>query len=62
MKGLIENGYIYVARPPLYKIKRRKTEQYVQDDAEMSKILISLGCDDIILSHGDKKTLFTRKH
>ena len=47
MKGLIENGYVYVARPPLYKIKRRKTEQYIQDDAEMSKILISLGCDDI---------------
>jgi DNA gyrase subunit B len=47
MRGLIESGYIYVARPPLYKIKRRKTEQYVQDDAEMSRILISLGCDDI---------------
>ena len=47
MRGLIENGYIYVARPPLYKIKRRKTEQYIQDDAEMSRILISLGCDDI---------------
>ena len=48
MKGLIENGYVYVAQPPLYKIKRKKTEQYVQDDAEMSKILINLGCDDIL--------------
>ena len=47
MKGLIENGYVYVARPPLYKIKRRKTEQYIQDDSEMSKILLSLGCEDI---------------
>ena len=56
MRGLIENGYVYVARPPLYKIKRRKTEQYIQDDAEMSRILINLGCDDIILSHGNKKT------
>ena len=56
MRGLIENGYVYVARPPLYKIKRRKTEQYIQDDAEMSRILINLGCDDIVLSHGDKKT------
>ena len=56
MRGLIENGYVYVARPPLYKVKRRKTEQYIQDDAEMSRILINLGCDDIILSHGDKKT------
>jgi len=49
MKGLIEKGYVYVARPPLYKIKRRKTEQYVQDDAEMSKILIQLGCEDVNL-------------
>lgn len=49
MKGLIEKGYVYVARPPLYKIKRRKTEQYVQDDAELSKILIDLGCEDIVL-------------
>ena len=47
MKGLIENGFVYVARPPLYKIKRRKTEQYIQDDSEMSKILLSLGCEDI---------------
>lgn len=49
MKGLIEKGFVYVARPPLYKIKRRKTEQYVQDDAEMSQILIELGCEDITL-------------
>jgi DNA gyrase subunit B len=50
MRGLIERGYVYVARPPLYKIKRRKTEQYIQDDAEMSKILISLGMEDLKLS------------
>jgi DNA gyrase subunit B len=49
MKGLIENGYVYVAKPPLYKIKRRKTEQYIQDDFEMSQILIKLGCEDIKL-------------
>ena len=47
MRGLIENGFVYVARPPLYKIKRRKTEQYIQDDAEMSKILLSLGSEDV---------------
>ena len=48
MRGLIENGFVYVARPPLYKIKRRKTEQYIQDDAEMSKILLSIfGSEDV---------------
>ena len=61
MKGLIENGYIYVARPPLYKIKRRKTEQYVQDDAEMSKILISLGCDDIQFLRSSDNKLFSQE-
>ena len=60
MKGLIENGYIYVARPPLYKIKRRKTEQYVQDDAEMSKILISLGCDDIQFLRSSDNKLYSQ--
>ena len=49
MRGLIENGYVYVAKPPLYKIKRRKTEQYIQDDFEMSQILIKLGCEDMQL-------------
>ena len=49
MRGLIERGYIYVARPPLYKIKRRKTEQYIEDDAEMSRILLKLGAEDVSL-------------
>lgn len=58
MKGLIENGFVYVARPPLYKIKRRKTEQYIQDDAEMSKILLSLGCEDIEFKRKSDNYLF----
>ena len=58
MKGLIERGYVYVARPPLYKIKRRKTEQYVQDDAELSRMLLDLGCDDIVLERVSDQKLF----
>jgi DNA gyrase subunit B len=59
MKGLIEKGYVYVARPPLYKIKRRKTEQYIQDDAELSKILIDLGCEDIAFERISDAKVFT---
>ena len=59
MKGLIEKGYVYVARPPLYKIKRRKNEQYVQDDAELSKILISLGCEDVSFKKISSDKTFT---
>jgi len=59
MKGLIESGFVYVARPPLYKIKRRKTEQYIQDDSEMSKILLSLGCEDVNFIRKSDHFLFT---
>jgi DNA gyrase subunit B len=58
MKGLVESGFVYVARPPLYKIKRRKTEQYIQDDAEMSRILLSLGCEDIEFKRKNDEFLF----
>lgn len=61
MKGLIERGYVYVARPPLYKIKRRKTEQYIQDDAEMSKILISLGMEDLKLKRNKDNYIFNEQ-
>ena len=58
MKELIERGYVYVARPPLYKIKRRKTEQYIQDDSEMGKILISLGMEDLKLMRNKDNYIF----
>ena len=61
MKGLIENGYVYVAKPPLYKIKRRKTEQYVQDDFEMSQILIKLGSEDLQLKRTTDQFLFSEQ-
>ena len=49
MRGLIEKGYIYVAQPPLYKIKRRRREQYVANDAELNRILLELGSEDVTL-------------
>ena len=49
MRGLIENGYIYIAQPPLYRITRRRSERYVMNDAEMNKILIELGSENLTL-------------
>jgi len=42
MPELIENGYIYIAQPPLYKIKKGKQEKYVKDDAELNDYLLQV--------------------
>ncbi|MEM8955336.1 MAG: DNA topoisomerase (ATP-hydrolyzing) subunit B [Verrucomicrobiota bacterium] len=52
MPELVKSGYVYIAQPPLYKISRKKKEQYVADDAQLNKILIGLGADDVSLKTG----------
>jgi DNA gyrase subunit B len=49
MRGLIENGYVYLAQPPLYKIKRKRREQYVDNDEQLNRILLELGAEDVTL-------------
>src|SRR5258706_6088073 len=42
---LIERGHIYIAQPPLYKVKRGKTETYVKDENELNALLLSSALD-----------------
>ncbi len=50
MPELIERGYLYIAQPPLFKIKRGKTERYVQNEAELVTMLFELASEDIAIS------------
>ena len=49
MPELVRSGYLYIAQPPLYKVTRKKREEYIADDAALSKILIDLGSEDVRL-------------
>ena len=46
MPELIERGYVYLAQPPLYKVERKQTTEYVLTDGELTQKLLTLGLDD----------------
>jgi len=47
MPHLIKEGYIYIAQPPLYRVKKGSTEQYITDDGELSKFLMDKGVNEV---------------
>ena len=50
MPELIERGYIYIAQPPLYKVKRGQSEQYLKDQTALENYLIGTGLEDTSLA------------
>jgi DNA gyrase subunit B len=49
MKELIEEGYVYIAKPPLYKLKQGSRERYIEKDAELEEILLAEKWDKILV-------------
>jgi len=49
MPELINRGYVYIAQPPLYKLKRGKVERYLKDDAELNEHLLEVALEDAAL-------------
>jgi DNA gyrase subunit B len=50
MRGLLDKGFVYIAQPPLYRIKRKKREQYIDNDEQLNRILLELGSEDVVLT------------
>jgi DNA gyrase subunit B len=59
MRGLLDLGYVYIAQPPLYRIKRKKREQYIDNDEQLNRILLELGSEDVILTRLADRHVFS---
>ncbi len=49
MKPIVERGYLYIAQPPLFKVKKGKKERYIKDEMRLEDYLLELGIDNVKL-------------
>ncbi len=57
MPQLVEQGYVYIAQPPLFKIKRGKKEEYIKDETEMTRFLMRLATTNMKVKSVATKTV-----
>ena len=53
MQELIKRNHVYIAQPPLYRIKKGKFEQYIKNDAEFVKVMVKRAADGLIVRYGE---------
>jgi DNA gyrase subunit B len=61
MTQLVKQGFVYIAQPPLYSITRKKRTDYVDDDAQLNKILIQVATEEVRLKNLADGKEFTQK-
>ncbi|MFH1837402.1 MAG: DNA topoisomerase (ATP-hydrolyzing) subunit B [Candidatus Omnitrophota bacterium] len=62
MKDLIEQEKVYIAQPPLYRVKRKKKEEYISTEEEMSAFLVDQGTEGInVVNNKEKKEMTEKK-
>ncbi len=54
MPKVIENGHLFIAQPPLFRVKKGKSERYVRNEADLEDYLIDLGVDGVLFKAGRK--------
>src|SRR6202140_171315 len=55
MTELIKRGHVYIAQPPLYRIKKGKFEQYIKDDREYVSVMVKRASDGMVLTYGPQQ-------
>jgi DNA gyrase subunit B len=53
MTELIKRGHVYIAQPPLYRIKKGKFEQYIKNDAEFVKVMVKRASEGMVVRYGE---------
>lgn len=59
LPGIIEDGYLCIAQPPLYRARKGKTDHYLKDDAELDDFLVDLGVEHVLVGELEGEALKT---